>query len=233
MATTPTYKADGTKATTTAKLDAAIFGVAPENHEMLKQVYTAYLSNGRTRNAVTLKRGEVSGGGKKPWKQKGTGRARFGSSRNPIWRGGGIAFGPTGLENYTKGLNVKVKRLAIRQALSLSNDAGKVIVIEDFLVKDGKSSVAAAILAKVGATRRTLVVVDALTDDTVRATNNLTNIKLVQATYLNAFDVMNADTIVATKAALDLVSKWLAVEAKVAPKADKVAAKPDAKKEEA
>lgn len=209
---TPTFKADGTKATTAAKLDAAVFGVAPDNHDLLKQVYTAYLSNGRTRNAVTLKRGEVSGGGKKPWRQKGTGRARFGSSRNPIWRGGGIAFGPTGEENYTKNLNVKAKRLAIRQALSLAADAGTVIVIEDFKAKDGKVSAAAGLLAKVGASRRTLVVVDALTDDIVRATNNLSDVKLVSAKYLNAYDVMNADTIVATKAALDTISAWLASE---------------------
>ena len=76
----------------------------------------------------------VSGGGKKPWKQKGTGRARFGSTRNPIWRGGGIAFGPTGEENYTKHLNTKAKRQAIRQALSLAAEAGKVSAIEDLTI---------------------------------------------------------------------------------------------------
>ena len=75
--------------------------------------------------AVTKTRGLVSGGGKKPWKQKGTGRARFGSSRNPIWRGGGIVFGPTGEENYTKQMTTKAKRLAIRQALSLKATANR------------------------------------------------------------------------------------------------------------
>jgi large subunit ribosomal protein L4 len=214
MATTPTFKADGTKATTAAKLDASVFGVEVQSHDLLKQVYTAYLSNGRTRNAITLKRGEVSGGGKKPWRQKGTGRARFGSSRNPIWRGGGIAFGPTGEENYTKNLNLKAKRLAIRQALSLAAGENKVIVVENFVVKDGKASGAVALLKKVGATRRTLVLVDALTDDIVRATNNLQDVKLVTAKYLNAYDVMNADTIVASKPALEVISAWLGETAK-------------------
>lgn len=213
---TPTYKADGTKATSAAKLDANVFAVKVENHDLLKQVYTAYLSNGRTRNAVTLKRGEVSGGGKKPWKQKGTGRARFGSSRNPIWRGGGIAFGPTGEENYIKNVNVKAKRTAVRQALSLAQAENKVIVIEDFKAKDGKTSAVTGLLAKIGATRRTLVVVVELSDDTVRATNNVGDVKLVQARYLNVYDVMNADTIVVTADALKAISEWLGGDTKPA-----------------
>jgi len=206
---TSTYKADGSKASTAAKLDSAVFGVKVENHDLLKTVYTAYLANGRTNNAVTKTRGLVRGGGKKPWKQKGTGRARFGSSRNPIWRGGGIAFGPTGLENYSKSINVKAKRLAIRQALSLAADDNKVIVIENIVAKEGKTSEMVSLLAKVGASRRTLVVVDTLNNDIVRASNNLGDIKLIQARYLNAYDAMNADTIVITKAALTVVSDWL------------------------
>src|SRR5215813_5453673 len=118
----PTFTKSGTKATSAAKLDKVVFGVVPENHELLKLAYTAYLANGRENLAVTKKRGEVSGGGKKPWKQKGTGRARFGSSRNPIWRGGGIVFGPTGEENYTKKMHTSAKRQALRQALSLAAD---------------------------------------------------------------------------------------------------------------
>jgi large subunit ribosomal protein L4 len=206
---TPTFTKTGTKSTTPAKLDKAVFGVVPTSHELLKQAYTAYLSNGRTNNAVTLKRGEVSGGGRKPWKQKGTGRARFGSTRNPIWRGGGIAFGPTGDENYTKAMNVKAKRLAIRQALSLAADGGKVIVIEDVVSKEGKTSEIMGLLAKVGSTRRTLLVVDNKNDLLIRATDNLGDVKLVSAKYLNVYDVMNADSIVVTNPALAIVSDWL------------------------
>src|SRR5487761_1835511 len=111
----PTYTKSGTKATTAAKLDVTVFSVMPENHELLKLAYVAYLANGRDNLAVAKTRGLVRGGGRKPWKQKGTGRARFGSSRNPIWRGAGVVFGPTGEGNYTKQLNTKAKRLAIRQ----------------------------------------------------------------------------------------------------------------------
>src|SRR5690554_5322771 len=94
-----TYTKSGTKATTPAKLDKSVFGVETNNHELLKLAYTAYLANGRDNLAVTKTRTQVNGGGRKPWRQKGTGRARTGSSRNPIWRGGGIVFGPTGEEN--------------------------------------------------------------------------------------------------------------------------------------
>lgn len=204
-----TYTKSGTKATTAAKLDKTVFAVLPKNHELLKQAYVAYLANGRTNNAVTKTRGLVSGGGRKPWKQKGTGRARFGSSRNPIWRGGGIAFGPTGQENYTHKMPTTAKRLAIRQALSLAADAGKLIVIEDFTVKNGKTSEATALLSKINAVKNTLIVVDNKTDDIVRSTNNLGNVKVVQAKYLNVFDVLNSDSIVATNAALDVISAWL------------------------
>ncbi len=88
------------KPTPKTTLPKSVFGVKVENHELLKLAYESYLAAGRSVSAVTKRRGEVSGGGKKPWKQKGTGRARFGSSRNPIWRGGGIVFGPLGIENY-------------------------------------------------------------------------------------------------------------------------------------
>jgi large subunit ribosomal protein L4 len=204
-----TYTQAGTKASAPAQLDKNVFGVTPTNHELLKQAYTAYLANGRANNAVTLKRGEVSGGGKKPWKQKGTGRARFGSSRNPIWRGGGIAFGPTGLENYSKSMNIKAKRLAIRQALSLAADANKIIVVEDLVSKEGKTAELAAMLAKIGATRRTLVVVANKSATLVRATSNIGDVKLIQATYLNVFDALNADSIVMTHEALSAVTEWL------------------------
>src|SRR6478736_6594802 len=99
------------KTTPKTTLPKSTFAVEVENHELLKLAYDSYLANSRGANATTLQRGEVRGGGKKPWKQKGTGRARFGSSRNPIWRGGGIAFGPTGEENYTIKVNVSAKRL--------------------------------------------------------------------------------------------------------------------------
>jgi large subunit ribosomal protein L4 len=204
-----TYTKSGAKATTAAKLDKDIFDINVESHELVKQAYVAYLANGRENLAVTKTRGLVSGGGKKPWKQKGTGRARFGSSRVPIWRGGGITFGPTGLENYSKKLNVKAKRLAVRQALSLSNADSKIVVIESFASVAGKTSDMAKLLAKLGAKRQTLVVVDAKTPELVRASANLSQVKVVQASYLNVFDIINAHHIVVTQKALPIISDWL------------------------
>src|SRR5580692_9727236 len=156
-----TYTAAGAKATTPAKLNKAVFGVEVTSHELLKAAYTAYLGNSRPNLAVTKTRGLVRGGGKKPWKQKGTGRARFGSSRNPIWRGGGIVFGPTGEENYSKKLNTKSKRLALCQALSLAVTGNNINVIEGIDVKNGKTAELVSLLAKLGLSRNILIVVDA------------------------------------------------------------------------
>jgi large subunit ribosomal protein L4 len=205
----PTYTKSGSKATTPAKLDNKVFGVEPKNHELLKQAYQAYLANGRENLAKTLKRGEVRGGGKKPWKQKGTGRARFGSIRVPIWRGGGITFGPLGKENYSKKLNTASKRTAIRQALTLKSQAGNVIVVEDFIVKDGKTSSAVGFLKKIGADRSVLIAVESRTPELERSVRNIQNVEIVQATYLNTYSIMNADKLVITSEALDIVHEWL------------------------
>src|SRR5581483_9423334 len=153
MATALTYTSTGAKAAATTKLDKQVFEVMPSNHTLLKEAYVAYLGNGRLSLATTKTRGEVSGGGKKPWRQKGTGRARFGSSRNPIWRGGGIVFGPTGEENYTKKLPTEAKRLAIRQALSLASADNKIVVVEKLVSKEGKTAELAKLLAKLGLKR--------------------------------------------------------------------------------
>lgn len=204
-----TYTKTGAAATTAAKLDKTVFAVEIKNHDLLKQAYVTYLANGRENLAVTKTRGLVSGGGRKPWKQKGTGRARFGSSRNPIWRGGGIVFGPTGAENYTKQMNVKAKRLAIRQALTVAATENKVAVIEDITLKDGKTAELVALLTKIKATKNVLLVVDHKTPELVRASQNLQGVKVVQAQYVNTYDALNADSLVFTKTALDAVTNWL------------------------
>ena len=137
---TPTFTSTGSKATTAAKLDKSVFEVIPTNYELLKQAYLSHDANERQNLAVTKTRGLVSGGGKKPWKQKGTGRARFGSSRVPIWRGGGVVFGPTGLENYTIKLHTNAKHTAVRQALSLKAQAGSLIIVDSFTFSFGCKS---------------------------------------------------------------------------------------------
>ncbi len=207
-----TFTKTGTKATTPAKLDAAVFNVDIKNHELLKQAYLAYLANGRENLAKTLRRGEVSGGGKKPWKQKGTGRARFGSIRVPIWRGGGITFGPLGKENYSKKMTVSAKRTALRQALTLKSKENKIIVVEDFVVTDGKTATASALLSKIGAKRRVLIAVENKTPELERSVRNLKNVELVQASYLNTYSVLNADAVVITNKALTAISAVLGVK---------------------
>lgn len=209
-----TYTKAGAKATADAKLSKAVFGVKADNHDLLKAAYDMYLANGRENLAVTKTRGLVRGGGRKPWKQKGTGRARFGSSRVPIWRGGGITFGPTGRENYSRSMNTKARKLAVRQALSVSADAGKVIVIDDIVSKEGKTAEMAKLLAKIGAEGSVLMVVESKSDMLMRACRNLRGVKLVGAHYVNVYDVMNADKIVFSKAALSALDARLGKEDK-------------------
>jgi len=193
-----------------ATLNKDVFGLTVENHELVKLAYDAYLANSRSSHAKTLKRGEVRGGGKKPWRQKGTGRARFGSTRNPIWRHGGVAFGRTGNENFTKKLAKSSKLLAVRQALSMKN-AGKAVIVLDKEIKlDGKTKTAAKALKDLKLeNKNVLAVVSEKTPEILRSTNNLPNVKLVRATYLNVFDIMNADAIVFSEAALKATTEWL------------------------
>lgn len=204
-----TYTKSGAKAATTAKLPKEVFSVEVTNHELLKQAYVTYLANGRTNNAKVKTRGDVSGGGKKPWKQKGTGRARFGSTRNPIWRKGGVAFGPTGEENYSKRLSVTSKRAAIKQALSLKASANALCVIEDFDVKSGKVADTVKLLSKLNASGNVLVVVDAISTELRRATNNLQKVLVVKADRLNVYDLINADMIIISEKSVEVVSAWL------------------------
>jgi len=191
-----------------AELNKEVFGLDVQNHELLKTAYDAYLANSRSSHAKTLKRGEVRGGGKKPWKQKGTGRARFGSTRNPIWRHGGIAGGRTGEENFTKKLSKSAKKVAVKQALSLKNSE-KAVLIES-IKTTGKTKEIAQMLdnLKLGQ-KNVLLVVDVKAPEVLRATNNLPNVKLVRATYLNVFDLLNADAIVFTESALKATENWL------------------------
>lgn len=193
-----------------ATLNKDIFGLNVENHELVKLAYDAYLANSRSSHAKTLKRGEVRGGGKKPWRQKGTGRARFGSTRNPIWRHGGVAFGRTGNENFTKRLSRSSKQLAVRQALSMKNAAKAVVVLDKEVKLTGKTKDAVKVLKDLKLENKNVLAVAAeKTPEVLRSTNNLPNVKLVRATYLNVFDIMNADAVVFSEAALKATSEWL------------------------
>ncbi|MDB5179562.1 MAG: rplD [Candidatus Saccharibacteria bacterium] len=192
----------------TPTLPKEVFNVEVKNHELLKLAYDAYLANARLSSATTKTRGEVRGGGKKPWAQKGTGRARFGSSRNPIWRGGGIVFGPLGIENYKLKISTQSKRQAIRQALTLSSQEGKVTVL-DFKTT-GKTAEAVKFLEDNKFTRKTLLVVEQKTPQLLRATNNIQNVLLVSTKYLSVYHILNADNVVLATASLPTLKSWLA-----------------------
>lgn len=184
-----------------------VFAVDVPNHELLKLAYDSYLANARLASATTKQRGEVRGGGKKPWKQKGTGRARFGSTRNPIWRGGGIVFGPRGNENYAKKLSKTSKRVAIKQALTLANKDNRIIVKD--ISTTGKTTEIVKFLQDNKIDRKVLIVVDEKTPELIRATNNLRQVRLVSALYLNVFDILNADTIVLNNKSVPVITDWL------------------------
>lgn len=192
-----------------AALPKEVFGVDVPNHELLKLAYDSFLANSRQASATTKTRGEVRGGGKKPWRQKGTGRARFGSTRNPIWRHGGIVFGPRGNENYKLKLSKTSKRVALRQALTLANQAKKITVSD--IKTTGKTAEIAKFIAdqKFKRDRRVLLVVDEKTPELMRATNNLQNALLVRAQYLSVYYILNADQIIMTPAAVKAVDAWL------------------------
>lgn len=192
-----------------AKLSDAVFQVEVPNHELLKLAYDSYLAANRQVSATTKTRGEVRGGGKKPWRQKGTGRARFGSSRNPIWRGGGVVFGPLGIENYNKRLAKSTKRVALRQALTLANRDGEITVI-DAVKTTGKTREVVKLLADLNlADKRRVLLVDVKNELNLRATANLPQVELVSPTYLSVFHILNADAIVFTKEALAATTEWL------------------------
>ena len=190
-------------------LPKSVFDVEVNNHELLKLTYNAYLANGRENLAKTLRRGEVRGGGKKPWKQKGTGRARFGSSRNPIWRKGGIVFGPLGNENYRIKVPANAKRVALRQALTLASQSNEITVVDDIKVAGKTKDMIAFLAGQKVEGKRILIVVANKTPELVRSSSNLQNVILTQATYLNVYNIMNADRIIVTKDAVTAVEKWL------------------------
>ena len=203
-------KAATKAAVATPSLPSEVFNVEVRNHELLKLAYDAYLANARKASATTKTRGLVRGGGKKPWAQKGTGRARFGSSRNPIWRGGGIVFGPLGIENYKLKISTQSKRQAVRQALTLANQGGLISILD--LKTTGKTVEAVKFLEDNDFARKTLIVVEEKTPQLLRATNNIQNVLLVSTKYLNVYHILNADHVVISPASLPTLTSWLVKE---------------------
>ena len=177
-------------------LDADVFGIEP-NKAVMHQVVTAQLAGARSGSASTKTRGEVRGGGRKPWRQKGLGRARQGSIRAPQWAGGGIAHGPKP-RDFSQRTPKKMKRLALRSALSARASEGAILVIETLDWDPPKTKQAAAFLNKIGSMKRTLLVVER--GDTVahRAFRNLPDVVLVEPGHVTTYDVLRSDRVVLT-----------------------------------
>jgi large subunit ribosomal protein L4 len=183
------------------ELDQAVFGIQP-NVPVLHQVVTAQLAAARSGTQSTKTRAEVSGGGKKPWRQKGTGRARQGSSRSPHWAGGGVALGPKP-RSYRQRTPKKMVQLALRSALSDRAAEGKVVVVDAWSFEEAKTRHGVAALRDLGLTEgKVLVVVGDDDDVAVRSFRNLPDVQLLLARELNAYDVLCNDWVVFTRATL-------------------------------
>jgi large subunit ribosomal protein L4 len=192
-------------------LSKAVFGV-DINADQLKTAYNRYWANIRTNNARVLSRGEVSGGGRKPWRQKGTGRARFGSSRNPIWRHGGVAFGPSGIENYSKSMPKSMIRSSIKQALSAS--ISKIKVIEAFSVSKYSTKGVVSLIDKIGIEGLILIVAAKLDEKFIASARNIAGVKLLPVNQLNVSAILDADAILIDTNALNELDNWLAKTSK-------------------
>lgn len=196
----------------TVDLDPAVFDVTP-NVPAMHQVVTAQLAAARAGTAKTKRRSEVRGGGAKPWRQKGTGRARHGSIRAPQWTGGGIAHGPTGQQNHRKRVNKKVRRLALVSALSDRATSGDIRVVSDFGIDEPRTRDAVAFLDALELGGRRVLVVLAARDEAVALSfRNLPDVHVLTADHLNTHDVLVSDVVVFVADALDALDTRKAVE---------------------
>ena len=190
------------------KLNDEIFGIEPNE----QTVYDAIKRKGASLRQGTHSvkdRSEVSGGGIKPWRQKGTGRARQGSIRAPHWYHGGVVFGPNTNRNYEKKQNKKESRLALKSALSSKVSAKAIMVVDKFDVKNAKTKDFTKLLDTLKIEGKVLVVVSELTDNLVLASRNLSNIKVIESHEINTYDVLNYKTIVMTEEAVKMLEEEL------------------------
>lgn len=192
--------------TMTAK--GEIFNIEPNKAVMFEAVQV-YQANKRQATAKTKVRSEVSGGGKKPWKQKGTGRARAGSSRSPIWVGGGTVFGPDGRQNYSLSMNSKAHNLAVRSALSLKAKEKAIIIIDKFELAEAKTKSMVAVLKAVKAGKKVLIVLDEENENIINAAKNIAGTMIVPTDNVCVYDLLNVDTVVTTKAAIKKIEEAL------------------------
>lgn len=189
------------------ELPEKAFGVKPEA-TFLHEITTIFLANQRKGCAHTKTRAEVSGGGAKPWRQKGTGRARAGSNRSPIWRKGGVAFGPRH-HSFRLELPRAKTRKALAQALSVRAADGSIRVIDKLALDGAKTKQVAEFLSVLKADKKSLVVVDQIDETFARASRNIPGLRVTLASHLNAYEVLACRNLILTKGAIDkLAPKW-------------------------
>ncbi len=192
----------------TMTANGEIFNIEPNKAVMFEAVQV-YQANKRQATAKTKVRSEVSGGGKKPWKQKGTGRARAGSSRSPIWVGGGTVFGPDGRQNYSLSMNSKAHNLAVRSALSLKAKEKAIVVIDKFELAEAKTKSMVEVLKAVKAGKKVLIVLDEENENIINAAKNIAGTMIVPTDNVCVYDLLNVDTVVTTKAAIKKIEEAL------------------------
>jgi large subunit ribosomal protein L4 len=188
-------------------LDASVFGIEAHQQALFNAVQVEQ-SNSRQATAKTKVRHEVSGGGKKPWRQKGTGRARAGTTRSPIWVGGGTVFGPDGNQNYTIGQNRKEHRLALKSALSLKVKEG-LVVVDNIAFADKKTKDCVKFLSAVNACTKVLMVVKEIDANAFASVRNLGWVKLVTCDNVSVLDLLNSDYLVISQEAIKEVEGGL------------------------
>lgn len=185
----------------TADASDAMFA-AKVNDELVRLAVIRQLANGRQASAHVKHRGEVRGGGRKPWRQKGTGRARVGSSRNPVWRSGGVAFGPRNTRNYTLNMPKKARRAALFSCLSQKATDKQVFALEGYVAKEPKTKEFAELVAKLPEGRNLLVVLDQKNDVLEKSARNLPNVKTILVNYLNPHDLLRFENVMFLEASL-------------------------------
>ena len=188
-------------------LDASVFGIEPHKQAMFNAVQVEQ-ANQRQATAKTKVRHEVSGGGKKPWRQKGTGRARAGSSRSPVWVGGGTVFGPVGNQNFTLSQNKKEHQLAVRSALSLKTP-NDLVVIDEIKFEAKKTKAFVKMLEAIKCDVKTLVVVPEIDENLFASVRNVSYAKVVTTDNVSVYDLLNAEKLVMSEAAIKTVEEAL------------------------
>lgn len=190
------------------ELSDAVFAVKV-NKGLLHQAVLTYQANQRLGTASVKDRSEVRGGGRKPWRQKGTGRARHGSTRSPIWKGGGITFGPKG-RIYKAVMPKKMRRLALKSALSSKVNDGSLIVLDELKMAAPRTKEMVSVLGNLKTGRKVLIVIDSPQESVIKSARNIPGVKTLNAGQLNVYDILNTDNLVITRDAVAQVEEVFA-----------------------